>query len=168
MNDFTVDLTFKISDPISNAYFLSYAYTNGYNNEFLIGRQNGLINSKYFYNKKTDYLPLDIKTLQRVTVTRIDSKIYVYANDKLVHSQEMLTPIRAGGTWILGQEQDKQEGKFDKTQRFIGKICDFQMWNYGMNQDSLKKLFLQDDSVAPGNVFNNPPSYAFTKKNGAM
>ena len=56
----------------------------------------------------------------------------------------MFTPIRSGGSWILGQEQDAIEGKFDKNQRFIGKICDFQMWNYGMNPESLKKLFLND------------------------
>merc|ERR1739838_203916 len=167
LNDFTVDLTFKVSDATKSAYFLSYAYSNKHNNEFLVGQGRGLIGSKYYYNNKA-YFPAEIKTTQRVTVTRINSEISVYANGKFVHKQKVSTPIRAGGSWILGQEQDALEGKFDKTQRFIGEICDFQMWNYGMNQDSLKKLFLNDGSVIPGNVFDSPPSYAFKKKNGAM
>jgi hypothetical protein len=75
-----------------------------------------------------------------------------------------------GGSWVLGQDQDdgwrkSVEKTFDKNQRFIGKICDFQIWNYGMNQDSLKKLFL-NNGVA-GNIFNSPPTYALEFKNGA-
>merc|ERR1712142_1012763 len=162
LNDFTVDLTYEFSDATSTPYLLSYALNNNDHNEFLIGLGDGYIGSKNLYNKKGD-LPLKIKSSQRITVTRIKSEVSVYANGKFVGKKTVATPIRPGGSWVLGQEQDAKEGKFDKTQRFIGKICDFQMWNYGMNPNSLKKLFKNDGSVAPGNYFN-----AFQKRNGAM
>ena len=167
LNDFTVDFTYEFSDATSTPYFLSYAKSKKYNNEFIIGLPGGFIGSKWIYQNKGAF-PLSIKTSQRITVTRIKSEISVYANGKFIEKKNMATPIRSGGSWILGQEQDTIEGKFDKTQRFIGKICDFQMWSYGMNPDSLKKLFQNDGSVKPGNFFNSPPSYAFKKKNGAM
>ena len=77
-------------------------------------------------------------------------------------------PIKAGGSWVLGQEQDLVEGGFDRSQRFIGKICDFQIWDYGMNQDSMTKLFLNNGQVNAGNIFNSPPSYALEFRNGAL
>jgi len=162
LNDFTVDFTYKFSDATSTPYLLSYALNNNDHNEFLIGLGDGYIGSKNLFNKKGDF-PLKIKSSQRITVTRIKSEVSVYANGKFVGKKTVATPIRPGGSWVLGQEQDAKEGKFDKTQRFIGKICDFQMWNYGMNPNSLKKLFKNDGSVAPGNYFN-----AFQKRNGAM
>jgi len=162
LNDFTVDFTYKFSDATSTPYLLSYALDSKDNNEFLIGLGDGYINNKNMYNKKANF-PLKIKSSQRVTVTRSKSEISVYANGKFVGKKNLATPIRPGGSWVLGQEQDSKEGKFDKTQRFIGNICDFQMWNYGMNPKSLKKLFRNDGSVAPGNYFN-----VFQKKNGAM
>ena len=167
LNDFTIDFTYEFSDATSTPYFLSYALSNHYNNELVIGQGNGIISAKSFYTNKA-YFPRVIKTTQRVTVTRIGSEVSVYANGKFVQKLKMSTPIRSGGSWILGQEQDAIEGKFDKNQRFIGKICDFQMWNYGMNPESLKKLFLNDGSIKAGNVFNSPPSYSLEKKNGAI
>ena len=168
LNDFTIDFTYKFSDATSSPYFLSYAYTDYWNNEVIIGQKYGIINGKKIYIPEDKVVPLEIGTTERVTITRVNSETSVYINGIFVHKKKITDPIRSGGSWILGQEQDKKEGKFDKNQRFIGKVCDFQLWNYGMNQDSLNKLFLHDGSVAPGNVFNSPPSYAFKKNNGAM
>jgi len=171
LNDFTVDFTYKFSDATSEPYFLSYAHTNYYTNEAIIGKNYGIINSKQFYNPTVmpKGLPLEIGTAERVTITRMNSEISVYVNGKFVLKNKVaVSPIRPGGSWVLGQEQDDKEAKFDKKQRFIGSICDFQMWDYGMKEDSLKKLFQNDGSVAPGNVFDSPPAYAFKKKNGAM
>ena len=131
-----------------------------------------MIQNSCFYTATSMAMPVEIGTTKRVTITRMNSEISVYINGKFVHKfakiSKIANPIRAGGSWILGQEQDQKEGGFQKNQRFTGKICDFQMWDYGMNEDSLKKLFLNDGSVAPGNVFDSPPAYAFKKKNGAM
>ena len=74
----------------------------------------------------------------------------------------------------VGQEQDRINGQnahpnsFETGERFIGEICNFQLWNYGMSEESLKKLFLNDGSMQTGNVFDSPPSYTFEKKHGAI
>uniref|UniRef100_A0A668AD87 Si:dkey-14o18.2 n=1 Tax=Myripristis murdjan TaxID=586833 RepID=A0A668AD87_9TELE len=38
-------------------------------------------------------------------------------------------PIKPGGTFILGQEQDTMGGRFDATQSFMGDISDLQFWS---------------------------------------
>lgn len=38
-------------------------------------------------------------------------------------------PIKPGGVFILGQEQDTLGGRFDATQAFVGEISDVQMWS---------------------------------------
>ena len=173
LNDFTIDFTYEFSDATSEPYFLSYFYSKYYNgpNELQIGQKGGKIRNSQFYDATSTPMPLEIGTTKRVTITRMNSKISVYVNGKFVKIPKIpkiANPIRPGGSWILGQEQDQEGGGFQKHQRFTGKICDFQMWDYGMNQKSLKKLFLHDGSVAPGNIFDSPPTYVFKKKNGAM
>ncbi|XP_054600957.1 neuronal pentraxin-1 isoform X2 [Nothobranchius furzeri] len=38
-------------------------------------------------------------------------------------------PIKPGGNFILGQEQDTMGGRFDITQSFMGQMSDFQFWS---------------------------------------
>nr|XP_023685834.1 neuronal pentraxin-1-like [Paramormyrops kingsleyae] len=38
-------------------------------------------------------------------------------------------PIKPGGVFILGQEQDTLGGRFDATQAFVGEISDLQLWS---------------------------------------
>uniref|UniRef100_A0A8C9XNI6 Si:dkey-14o18.2 n=1 Tax=Sander lucioperca TaxID=283035 RepID=A0A8C9XNI6_SANLU len=38
-------------------------------------------------------------------------------------------PIKPGGTFILGQEQDTVGGRFDVTQSFMGELSDLQFWS---------------------------------------
>ncbi|KAK5883325.1 hypothetical protein CesoFtcFv8_019664 [Champsocephalus esox] len=38
-------------------------------------------------------------------------------------------PIKSGGTFILGQEQDTMGGRFDVTQSFMGGMSDLQFWS---------------------------------------
>ncbi|KAI3358906.1 hypothetical protein L3Q82_015298 [Scortum barcoo] len=38
-------------------------------------------------------------------------------------------PIKAGGTFILGQEQDTMGGRFDVKQSFMGELSDLQFWS---------------------------------------
>eukprot|EP00064_Thunnus_orientalis_P011914 superscaffoldBa00001770_g11946 len=38
-------------------------------------------------------------------------------------------PIKPGGTFILGQEQDTMGGRFDVTQSFMGELSDLQFWS---------------------------------------
>ncbi|XP_054638481.1 neuronal pentraxin-2 isoform X2 [Dunckerocampus dactyliophorus] len=39
-------------------------------------------------------------------------------------------PIKSGGVFILGQEQDTLGGRFDATQSFVGDMADVQMWSH--------------------------------------
>ncbi|XP_031585454.1 neuronal pentraxin-1-like [Oreochromis aureus] len=38
-------------------------------------------------------------------------------------------PIKPGGIFILGQEQDTMGGRFDVTQSFVGELSDLQFWS---------------------------------------
>ncbi|CDQ75522.1 unnamed protein product [Oncorhynchus mykiss] len=38
-------------------------------------------------------------------------------------------PIKPGGVFILGQEQDALGGRFDATQSFVGEMSDLQLWS---------------------------------------
>ncbi|XP_030203521.1 sarcoplasmic reticulum histidine-rich calcium-binding protein-like [Gadus morhua] len=38
-------------------------------------------------------------------------------------------PVRAGGVFILGQEQDSLGGRFDASQSFVGDMADLQFWS---------------------------------------
>jgi len=176
LNDFTIDFTYEFSEATKDPYFLSYAQgKTKWGNDLLIGQKHGIVNTVRFYEPKGSFagIPLDIGTTERVTITRINSEVSLYSNGKIITKKNIATPIEAGGSWVLGQDQDEGwrksvEKTFDKNQRFIGKICNFQIWDYGMNQDSLKKLFLKDGSLNAGNVFDSPSSYAFELKNGAL
>merc|ERR1712142_1403016 len=90
LNDFTVDLTYEFSDATSTPYLLSYALNSNDHNEFLIGLDNGWIGSNNMYNSKANF-PLKIKSSQRVTVTRFNSEISVYANGKFVGKKKVAT-----------------------------------------------------------------------------
>ena len=72
--------------------------------------------------------------------------------------------IRKGASWVLGQEQDTRGGGFDPTQRFIGTICNFQMWNVGLTKAIAPDFFKNPLSIGKPTVFDNPPSYKLELK----
>ncbi|XP_018425560.1 PREDICTED: neuronal pentraxin-1-like [Nanorana parkeri] len=49
-------------------------------------------------------------------------------------------PIKPGGVFILGQEQDTLGGRFDATQAFVGEISDFNMWSHILTPGEIYKL----------------------------
>ncbi|XP_061675947.1 neuronal pentraxin-1 isoform X2 [Syngnathoides biaculeatus] len=49
-------------------------------------------------------------------------------------------PIRAGGVFILGQEQDTLGGRFDATQSFVGELADVQMWSSVLSEAEIQGL----------------------------
>ncbi|KAM9299203.1 neuronal pentraxin-1-like [Gastrophryne carolinensis] len=49
-------------------------------------------------------------------------------------------PIKPGGVFVLGQEQDTLGGRFDATQAFVGEISDFNMWSYILSPGEIYKL----------------------------
>merc|ERR1719334_2205730 len=82
-------------------------------------------------------------------------------------------PVAQGASWVLGmgRELDGKPGtakKFDKNQKFIGDICEFQMWNRGFFDDSAAKRFFKNPySIGRPTLFDYPISYRYTLKNGA-
>ena len=171
LDDFTIDFSYEFSDVTSRAHFLSYA-TSKHNNELAIGQKRGMLADQHIYDAAL--FPLDIETAHSVTIVRVNDEISIYADGELLETSIMTDTIGTGGVWIIGQEQDGINGQnteeewFEAQERFIGKICDFQMWNYGLDEESLEILFLNDGSMETGNVFDSPPSYTFEKINGAI
>ncbi|KAK5862205.1 hypothetical protein PBY51_017626 [Eleginops maclovinus] len=49
-------------------------------------------------------------------------------------------PIKAGGVFILGQEQDILGGRFDATQSFVGEMSDLHMWSHVLPASDIYSL----------------------------
>uniref|UniRef100_A0A3P8S9I4 Si:dkey-283b15.2 n=1 Tax=Amphiprion percula TaxID=161767 RepID=A0A3P8S9I4_AMPPE len=49
-------------------------------------------------------------------------------------------PIRPGGVFILGQEQDTLGGRFDATQSFVGEMSDLHMWSHVLSAADIYDL----------------------------
>ncbi|XP_053742914.1 neuronal pentraxin-1 [Synchiropus splendidus] len=49
-------------------------------------------------------------------------------------------PIKPGGVFILGQEQDTLGGRFDATQSFVGELSDLQMWSHVLSSSDIYSL----------------------------
>ncbi|XP_046883276.1 neuronal pentraxin-2 [Hypomesus transpacificus] len=49
-------------------------------------------------------------------------------------------PIKPGGVFILGQEQDTLGGRFDATQSFVGEMSDVQMWSHALTAPDIYGL----------------------------
>ncbi|XP_051921918.1 neuronal pentraxin-2 [Hippocampus zosterae] len=67
-----------------------------------------------------------------VTWSTRDGHWEAYKDGDLQGSGEGLAPwhpVRAGGVFVLGQEQDTLGGRFDAAQSFVGELADVQMWS---------------------------------------
>uniref|UniRef100_A0A8C4SZ05 Si:dkey-283b15.2 n=1 Tax=Erpetoichthys calabaricus TaxID=27687 RepID=A0A8C4SZ05_ERPCA len=49
-------------------------------------------------------------------------------------------PIKPGGIFILGQEQDTLGGRFDATQAFVGEMSDLNMWSHVLTPSEIYSL----------------------------
>ena len=88
-----------------------------------------------------------------------------YINGAQVKTSNSRKSWRAGGFFLLGQDQDSVGGGFDAGQRFIGDICNFQMWDRVLNDDERQRLWAGQQVI--GNVFDSPISYNYELQNGA-
>uniref|UniRef100_A0A3P9KFX8 Si:dkey-283b15.2 n=1 Tax=Oryzias latipes TaxID=8090 RepID=A0A3P9KFX8_ORYLA len=62
-------------------------------------------------------------------------------------------PIKPGGVFILGQEQDTLGGRFDVTQSYVGEMSELHMWSRVLSADDIYSLascssHLQGDVIA--------------------
>ncbi|KAM7420924.1 hypothetical protein PAMA_015231 [Pampus argenteus] len=49
-------------------------------------------------------------------------------------------PIKPGGVFIMGQEQDTLGGRFDATQSFVGEMADLHMWSHVLSASDIYSL----------------------------
>ncbi|XP_047453729.1 neuronal pentraxin-1 isoform X2 [Mugil cephalus] len=49
-------------------------------------------------------------------------------------------PIKPGGVFILGQEQDTLGGRFDATQSFVGEMSDLHLWSHVLSSSDIYSL----------------------------
>ncbi|TNN81025.1 Neuronal pentraxin-2 [Liparis tanakae] len=49
-------------------------------------------------------------------------------------------PIKPGGVFILGQEQDTLGGRFDATQSFVGEMSGVHMWSHVLTASDIYSL----------------------------
>ena len=103
----------------------------------------------------------------RVTITGNMQGYFTYFDGEFYQKQDSGRKIPLGGSWVLGQFQRTVEGGFVQNERFEGFVCDFQMWDFKMNEDQLKVLFSQDMKLK-GNLFNSPPTYKKDLRHGAL
>ena len=104
----------------------------------------------------------------RVTISVKDANSLVYLDRKLISEKKLKKQVFDGnGIWMLGQEQDAFGGGFSQEQRVIGSICNFRMWNSGLNKTGVTEFFKNPKLITVQPVFDNPPTYRFEKNNGA-
>merc|ERR1719348_664947 len=160
--DFTVDMRLKFAKMTSDSFYLSVYSTR--DNEFLIGNRGVFIAQKE-YSIPSIKSAVKLGTYHRITVTRRGNQLQMYLDGKLKAEKSVTTfKIPKGASWILGQEQDKRGGSFMADQRFIGNICDFQMWNVGLTKAGAPDFFKNPLSIGKPALFDSPPSYKLELK----
>ncbi|XP_074872146.1 neuronal pentraxin-1-like [Carettochelys insculpta] len=132
---FTVCLWLKSSSAPGVGTPFSYAVPGQANELVLIEWGNNPM--ELLINDKAATLPLAIHDAKWhhicVTWSTRDGVWESYQDGVRRGSGENLAPwhpIKPGGIFILGQEQDTLGGRFDATQAFIGELADFNVWSH--------------------------------------
>jgi hypothetical protein len=68
----------------------------------------------------------------------------LYIDGKESKRGKLRGQLQAGGSLILGQEQDNVGGGFAQSQRFIGDLCNPQMWDHAFSDEG--ELHDQEDA----------------------
>ena len=60
--------------------------------------------------------------------------------------------ILAGGTWVVGQDQDSVGGRFDANQMLLGEIADVNMWDKELSYPDIQEFSKSCQCKLRGNV----------------
>ena len=165
IGDFTIDFSYRLSKITPNPPLLSYA-TPGRFNELTI-----MFDHANYGNSRGLSFPIhgkELNVFHRVTMTLKNTKVLMYWDRELIAEKQVKKYVLVnGGAWVLGQEQDEVRGGFDPNQRVIGSICDFRMWNAGLDKNGVKEFFKKPDTITVDPIFDSPPTYRYEKQNGA-
>ena len=137
-------------------------------NEFLISTYHVVLDQKNILEFPDLKSSIKLGVFYRVTLTRKGNQMVMFWDGKEYSATVITSKIPKGASWVLGQEQDRRRGGFDASQRFIGNICHFQMWNVGLTKEEAPRFFENPSSFGKPAVFDNPPSYKFELMNGAF
>ena len=166
IDDFTLDMYFQFAKMTSDPFYIS-VYTNR-DNDFMLGNRAIMIGTSK-YSLSIDNSAIKLGTYYRLTVTRKGNKLRMYFNGKLEKELDVNTfKVPTGAFWVLGQEQDSRGGGFNAKQRFIGNICDFQMWNVGLTKEKAPNFFKNVLAIGDPALYNSPPSYKFQLKDATQ
>ena len=76
----------------------------------------------------------------------------VYVNGSLAYTKVIsVKGFRAGGTWVIGQDQDVEGGGFQPRDAFVGKLADVNIWSRVLGQDEIEKFASSCGHVMKGN-----------------
>ena len=169
LNAFTLDVEFKVDVATAFPSILSYAtkeidgefqeqiilfQQSGRFKGFKSGKKDEVLGSVALYRNQPNYV--GVKRRLTITGDETGGKVY-YDKIPLTSKISDWRKIPLGGSWVLGQQQDSLLGGYDETDRLIGSICNFQMWDFKMSNEQLDLLFSKDVNLR-GNIFDSPPS----------
>ena len=165
ISEFTIDFTLQFSKWTADPCFISYM-APGSDNQVMIGLKSIWIGSVRLSSYPGQRV--SVGEYRRFTMSVRDGQTLVYWERELFAKLPYLgKTLKSGGRWLLAQDQDSIGGSFDASQRFVGKICNFRMWNYGLNENEMKEFFVNPNITVDQMVFDNPPTYEYEKRNGA-
>jgi len=167
ISEFIIDFTLQFSKWTVVPVFISYfAPGAGNGNELLIALRELWIGSVRIAPFPAQ--DVAIGEYRRFTMSVKDGQTLIYWDRKLFAKlPNQRKTLKSGGTWVLAQNQESMGGGFDDDQRFIGKICNFRMWNYGLNEIEMKEFFVNPNTTVDQMVFDNPPTYEYEMRYGA-
>ena len=149
-SNISMKFTYYTEKPTPHATFLSYYADISSDNEIVIGWADIAYADKLQFTRKTDIFDQRLNQFHQAEVFFEPTSMRVIVNGQETFSKQgNYHNIPSKGVWIIGQEQDSLGGGFSTDQRFIGKICDLQLWS-GLQI-----------------VFDNPPSYDYEDKTTA-
>ncbi|GGF77992.1 Ca2+-binding protein, RTX toxin-related [Mameliella alba] len=181
---FTVDMMFRATEAPGSMQtsFLSYAVPGSTNELLLIGTPTGgmelWINGRH-YVTNVPLTGLFDGQAHRITLSVTpdsggNASFSLYYDGESVYSNVIVGStiggLTAGGTLIIGQEQDQVNGAFDSNQVLRGEVGEVRVWNraLGATEVAQKALSPVDPATEPGLVTLWVPDPATGRMEDAM
>ncbi|KAL4659086.1 pentraxin-4 [Arapaima gigas] len=122
---------------------LSYATEENDNKLVLYGRNSSRLQSVDFVIGDPAYRELPVDTILDghwhhfcVIWSSIEGRFWQYVDRRLTSTGSKFQKgyeISAGGSLVLGQEQDSVGGSFDEAEAFVGRVAGFAVWDRALN-----------------------------------
>ncbi|XP_044727917.1 sushi, von Willebrand factor type A, EGF and pentraxin domain-containing protein 1-like [Chrysoperla carnea] len=144
LSEISTCLWIQTFDTDNYGTMISYA-TKEYDNAFTITDYNGIV--LYINNdfKVTDIFLNDGRWhFLCITWSSFRGEYSIYVDGELKesgHNFGTKQKINGNGTFVLGQEQDVQGGKFSQAESFTGKMTNLDMWYRTLNQNEVLKFY---------------------------